>query len=363
MPRSLPQIAPSAEALAAALDARTAPSPLAAREDDERVRCLACAHRCALEDGARGICGVRFARGGELWAPRGYVARAYVRPVEINTVYHVLPGALALTFGMYGCDLRCPYCHNHNVSQALRDGGAGERPRDVTAKALVDEAVAAGCRVVVSAYNEPLVTAEWAREVFAEAKARGLVTAMISDGNATPEVLGYLRPVTDVFRVDLKGATQEQLRKLGGRLEPVLASIREARRLGYWVEVVTLVVPGLNDDAGSLRTIAREIVSIAPDVPWHLNGFYPRYRMKDRRPTPAGLLFDAAATAYALGLSFVYVGNVEDQLAELCHTRCPRCHETLVRRAAYATVENRVARGACGACGEIVPGLWGGPAE
>src|SRR5689334_5610741 len=227
--RRLPSAPPeAADALQVDLDSRTAPGELFVATGD-RLECTACAHRCILKEGARGICRVRFNREGALRVPWGYVARKYVRAVETNTVFHVRPGARSLTFGMYGCDLRCPYCHNWRVSQALREGAEGESPLDATADAIADEAVASGCEVVCAAYNEPMISAEWTRAVFAAAKARGLTTALISDGNATPEALAYMRPVTDAYRVDLKGFDKEQYKTLGGRLEPVLGAIAEAR--------------------------------------------------------------------------------------------------------------------------------------
>ncbi len=326
------------------------------------LRCVACAHRCVLEDGRSGACGVRFNRGGELRVPFGYVARRFVRPVETNTLYHVRPGAPALTFGMFGCDLRCPYCHNWRVSQALREETAAGAPIDVTPAALVDEAVAAGCRVVCSAYNEPMITAEWAYAVFAEARRRGLTTALISDGHTTPEALRHLRPVTDVFRVDLKGFTAEQYRVLGGRLAPVLAALRDAHRLGYWVEVVTLVVPGLNDDLEGLRVLAAEILAVDADIPWHLNAFHPRYAWTDRPRTPAAILVSAAGMALARGLRHVYVGNLAAEVGELSHTRCPSCREVLVRRANYATISVALAGTRCPRCATAVPGIWDTPA-
>jgi pyruvate formate lyase activating enzyme len=259
---------------------------------------------------------------------------------------------------MFGCDLRCPYCQNWKVSQALREEGLDGDPIDISAAELVDGAVAEGCEVVASAYNEPMITAEWGRAIFVEARRRGLVTALISDGNSTPEALGYMRGAADVFRVDLKGYTAEQYRALGGRLEPVLASIREAHRLGYWVEVVTLVVPGWNDDPAGIRALGAEIAAIDPTIPWHLNAFYPRYRMKDRPPADPAFLVDIAGTAYARGMKFVYVSNMADRVRELSHTRCPGCYEVVVRRFNYSTEEVRIKDGACPSCGERIPGLW-----
>jgi pyruvate formate lyase activating enzyme len=322
------------------------------------LRCTACAHRCLVAEGRAGACGVRFEQGGELRVPFGYVARHYVRSVETNTIFHVRPGAKSLTFGMFGCDLRCPYCQNWKVSQALREPGLTGEPIDISAADLVREAASAGCEVIASAYNEPMITAEWARAIFAEAKAQGLATALISDGNTTPEALAYMRPAADVFRVDLKGYSAEQYRALGGRLEPVLSGIREARRLGYWVEVVTLVVPGFNDDPAGLRKLGDELASIDPDIPWHINAFYPRYRMSDRPATDPAFLLNIAGTAYARGMRYVYVSNMADRLRELSHTRCPACHEVVIRRFNYATEEVRLREGACPACSSPIPGLW-----
>lgn len=347
------------EPLTEKLARRTAPGALVEPGPEEGyLRCTACAHRCVVAAGRAGACSVRFERDGELRVPFGYVARHYVRSVETNTIFHVRPGAKALTFGMFGCDLRCPYCQNWAISQALREPGGGGEPIDITAEELVDAAVQAGCEVIASAYNEPMITAEWARAIFGEAHRRGLATALISDGNSTPEALAYMRPVTDAFRVDLKGYNAEQYRALGGRLEPVLASIEEARRLGYWVEVVTLVVPGFNDEPSGLRALGGQIAALGSDIPWHLNAFYPRYRMRDRPATDPAFLIDVAGTAYARGMKFVYVSNMADRVRELSHTRCPRCYEVVVRRFNYATQEIRLAGGACPSCGEPVPGLW-----
>jgi pyruvate formate lyase activating enzyme len=343
--------------LSAALSKLAVPGELHEQKGGH-LRCTACAHRCVLSDGRAGACGVREGRDGGVVVPFGYIARRYVRAVETNTIYHVEPGSKSLTFGMYGCDLRCPYCHNWKLSQALREDVAGEAPIPMTAEALVDEALAAGCRVVCAAYNEPMIAAEWVRAVFEQAKARGLRTMVVSDGNTTPEALAYLRPSTDVFRVDLKGFAPEHYKALGGRIEPVLEAIAEARRLGYWVEVVTLVVPGFNDDEAGLRGLAKKLVAIDPALPWHLNAFQPRYKMTDRPAMHPELLLSVAGSAYARGLSFVYVGNVTGTFRELEHTRCPRCHATVVERNNFTTTGNFLDGNACRGCGERIPGLF-----
>jgi pyruvate formate lyase activating enzyme len=203
-----------------------------------------------------------------------------------------------------------------------------------------------------------MITAEWAHAIFGEAKKHGLVTVLVTDGHTTREALEYMRPVTDVFRVDLKGWTAEQYRGLGGRLEPVLASIADAKALGFWVEVVTLVVPGMNDDPAGLAELAAILAGIDRDIPWHLDAFQPRYRMKDRpSPSPTALAM-AAGTAYARGLRYVYVGNVGDAFADLSSTRCPRCSTTLVERHDWTCTRNIIANGSCPKCGERVPGIF-----
>jgi pyruvate formate lyase activating enzyme len=335
----------------------TAPGTLGRLRADARLECVACAHRCALGEGQTGRCGVRHREGDRLLVPFGYVAARRIRPIETNTVYHVTPGARALTFGMYGCDLACPYCHNARISQALRDR-RDIAPTPIAAGALVDEAVAAGCAAVAAAYNEPMIAAEWVHAVFAAARACGLATVVVSDGNTTPEALAYLRPVTDVYRVDLKGFTAAQYAELGGRLVTVIDAIGTARALGYWVEVVTLVVPGFNDDLGGLRGLARTLVAIDAGMPWHLNAFQPRYRWHDRPPQSPALLAAAAGSAYARGLRHVYVGNVGDRLAALQHTRCPACHALLVTRQGYRVLDVQLVNGSCGDCGIAVGGLW-----
>ena len=344
--------------LSAQLDALNRAGLLFRARDDGRLECHACAHRCALRDGDRGLCGVRLRRDDVIAAPFGYVAASRIRAVETNTVYHVRPDTRALIIGMYGCDLRCPYCQNWRISQALRHETPAPAPVRVTPAHLVNEALRSGCQVVCGAYNEPLIAAEWLHAVFSEARASGLVTGVVSDGNTTPEVLSYMRPVTDFFRVDLKGSTEEQYQVLGGRLATVMESMGLARSLGYWVEVVTLVVPGFNDDIAGLRSLARDLAALDADIPWHLNAFHPRYQWRDRPAPGVGLLVSAAGAAYARGLRYVYVGNRADRVTQLSHTRCPGCHAVVVERHDYRTTAVRCPDGRCPECGQFIAGLW-----
>src|SRR5688572_2357851 len=223
--------------LAETLSQQTREGELYEKLDDKWVRCFACGHCCKIPDGALGICKVRFNAGGELRVPYGYVGGVQCDPVEKKPFFHARPGALAFSFGMLGCDLHCSYCQNWITSQALRDPAAVALPLDTTPASLVEDAVRQDAKIVVSTYNEPLITAEWAVAVFKEARAKGLVTGFVSNGNGTTRVLEYLRPHIDLYKVDLKSFDDKRYRQLGGRLEPILDTIRWLHKNGVWVEI------------------------------------------------------------------------------------------------------------------------------
>src|SRR5271169_5731374 len=268
------------EALADALDRQTAIGSLCGVEG-ERIRCVACGHRCLLAPGRRGICRVRFNRDGKLRVPFGYVAGVQSDPVEKKPFFHVYPGSDALTFGMMGCDFHCSYCQNWVTSQALRDPASMVPIQPTTPSQLVNTGKRVGSRLVVSSYNEPLITAEWAVAVFQEAKAAGLACAFVSNGNATPEALDFLRPWIVAYKNDLKGFDERRYRTLGGTLERVTEGIRMVHERGLWLEVVTLVVPGFNDSEAELRKITQFLAGISRDIPWHVTAFHKDYKMTD----------------------------------------------------------------------------------
>src|SRR4051812_4915288 len=275
------------QTLADALDRRTAAGAAElCRVEGDRIRCLACGHRCLIGDGLRGICKVRFNDAGQLKVAFGYVAGLQCDPVEKKPFFHVYPGSDALTFGMQGCDLHCSYCQNWLTSQALRDPQAVAPIRPVTPAQLVDAARREGARLVVSSYNEPLITAEWAVAVFREATAAGLACAFVSNGNATPEVLDFLKPWIVAYKVDLKSFDDRHYRSLGGMLANITDTIRMVHQRGIWLEVVTLVIPGFNDSEAELRDMARFLASVSRDIPWHATAFHKDYRMTDPDATP-----------------------------------------------------------------------------
>ena len=324
-----------------------------------RIRCHACGHRCPIPEGAAGVCKVRFNDGGQLRVPWGYVAGVQCDPVEKKPFFHAYPGALAYSFGMLGCDLHCGYCQNWVTSQALRDPQAIAPPRQATPEALVADARRQGARLVVSTYNEPLITVEWAVAVFAEARRQGLVTGFVSNGNGTPRVLEYLRPHIDLYKVDLKSFDDRRYRELGGRLEPILDTIRWLHRAEVWVEIVTLLVPGFNDSERELRELTAFLASVSPDIPWHVTAFHQEYRMQDADNTTPPMLTHAARIGHEAGLRYVYAGNAPGRVGTLEDTRCHACDGRLIGRFGYLIQEYRLTRrGTCPDCDAAIPGRW-----
>ncbi|MBW7906902.1 MAG: AmmeMemoRadiSam system radical SAM enzyme [Phycisphaerae bacterium] len=323
------------------------------------VRCLACGHRCKVLPGRNGVCQVRFNRDGELRVPFGYVAGLAVDPIEKKPFYHAYPGSRALSFGMLGCDYHCGYCQNWVTSQSLRDDSALAQPQFVDAERIVRLAIEHECRVVTSTYNEPLITSEWAIEIFRLARRAGLVCSYVSNGNGTPQVLEYIRPYVDLYKVDLKAFRDKTYRDLGGVLQNTLDTIRRLRQMDFWVEIVTLLVPGLNDTDSEIRELAEFVAGVSPDIPWHVTAFHPDYKMSDTDGTPVDTLLRAAQIGRESGLRFVYPGNCHGLVGDAENTRCPTCGELLVERRGFSVREVRIVGGACPACRTVVPGVWG----
>ncbi len=335
-----------------------ASAPELVRQEDGVLRCLACGHRCRIGEGKSGVCRVRFNENGRLRVPAGYVAGLAVDPIEKKPFYHVYPGRDALSFGMLGCDFHCGYCQNWISSQTLRDAEAVVAPRMVSAGRLVALAVEHDTPVMVSTYNEPLITADWAIEVFKRARAKGILCGFISNGNATPEVLAFIRPYVDLYKVDLKCFDDRHYRSLGGTLVNVLETIGRLKDMGFWVEIVTLVVPGFNDNDEELGSIARFLAGVSPDIPWHVTAFHPDYKMTDPPPTPPETLIRAYEAGKAAGLRFVYTGNSPGQTGDRENTCCPECGEPLIRRHGFQIRANHMKAGCCPGCGTAIPGVW-----
>jgi pyruvate formate lyase activating enzyme len=348
--------------MASVLDKLTAPAELTIPQADGSIRCTACGHRCLVRPGRRGICQVRFHDGNELRIPWGYVAALNADPIEKKPFYHILPGSIALTFGMLGCDFHCGYCQNWLTSQTLRDPASDESAHfvhKISPEQLVEAARRTGAEVIASSYNEPLITSEWAVAVFKLANRAGIRCVYVSNGNATPEVLEYLRPHLSGMKIDLKSMQDKNYRKLGGVLKNVLDTIKRAKEMGVWLEIVTLVVPGFNDSNEELWDTARFLASVSPDIPWHVTAFHSDYKMQDTDNTSARTLLRAAEIGGEAGLHYVYAGNLPGRVDEFENTFCPNCKTPLVERNGYFVGKNRItAEGACPNCSTAIPGVW-----
>ncbi len=331
---------------------------LVVRESGGRVRCLACGHRCRILPGRNGVCRVRFNADGELRAPAGYVAGVQIDPIEKKPFYHAYPARDALSFGMLGCDLHCSYCQNWITSQALRDDAAVSRPNFASAERLVEIAVRNHVPVMVSTYNEPLITADWAVEIFKLARSAGIVCGFVSNGNGTPEVLEFIRPYVDLYKVDLKSFNDKSYRQLGGVLGNVLETIKLLKKMEFWVEIVTLIVPTFNDGEEELKQIAGFVAGVSCDIPWHVTAFRPDYKMTEPGRTPVETLIRAYDIGRAAGLKYVYPGNIHGAVGSRESTPCPSCNRVLIRRRGFAVEENRMKDGACPFCNTKIPGVW-----
>jgi pyruvate formate lyase activating enzyme len=337
----------------------TAAAPeLLRQEADNSLRCLACGHRCRLRPGRHGACHVRFNDNGQLRVPWGYVSSLAADPIEKKPFYHAYPGSAALSFGMFGCNFHCPFCQNWVTSQTLRDSHALANPQLIDAERIVRLALEHECRTLSSTYNEPLITAEWAVEVFKLGQPHGLIGSFVSNGHATPEALEFLRPHVRLLNIDLKAWQEASYRQLGGVLDRVLDTIRRAHALGFWIEVATLVVPGWNDSDDELRQIADFVAGVSPDIPWHVTAFHPTYKMTTPSRTPADALLRAYDAGRAAGLKFIYAGNLPGSVGNHENTYCPACNELLIERSGFYVRQVRLRNGTCPACGEHIPGVW-----
>lgn len=326
--------------------------------DARSLRCFACGHRCLIKEGRQGVCKVRFNQNGILMVPYGYVGSLQLDPIEKKPFFHAYPGEKALSFGMLGCDFHCSYCQNWITSQVLRDSEAFSPPQDITPRQFVDLALHYKASVVTSTYNEPLITSEWGVAIFKEAKKAGLITSYVSNGNGTPEVLDYLKPWLDLYKVDLKGFNDKNYRKLGGALQNVLTTIKGLWERGFWIEIVTLVVPGFNDSREELKSIADFLVNVSPDIPWHVTAFHRDYKMTDRSDTSTDSIIKAAEIGCEAGLKFVYAGNRPGEVGKYENTYCPDCKTLLIKRFGFLVEEIKIINGHCPNCQKEIPGRW-----
>lgn len=325
--------------------------------DQAAVQCFLCAHQCRIPEAGFGICGVRQNLKGLLYTHvYGRLIASHVDPIEKKPLYHFLPGSTSFSIATPGCNFRCRFCQNWQISQVnTRDGTAPAA--DITAPAaVVKAALQYNCRSISYTYTEPTIFFEYAYDCARLAHEKGLKNVFVTNGFMSRQALETIRPYLDAANVDLKYFKDESYKKIcGGRLQPVLDSITAMRQLGIWVEVTTLVVPGSNDSDQELQGIAQFIASVDKDIPWHISRFYPQYKMDDIAPTPQETLRRAEALGRAAGLRYIYAGNVSGWGSD---TFCHHCRKLLLKREGFSILESNIKAGRCASCAGAIPGVF-----
>lgn len=323
--------------------------------DDNLVHCYLCNHHCKIADGKFGFCGVRKNIGGKLnTLVYGEVIASHVDPIEKKPLYHFLPGSSSYSIATVGCNFRCGFCQNWQISQASKQknglGGYELKPEEV-----VREAKKYKCRSISYTYTEPTIFFEYAYDTAKLAKKEGFYNNFVTNGFMTKEAIKTIRPYLDAANVDLKFFKESSYKEIcKGKLQPVLDSIRLMNELGIWVEVTTLVMPALNDSDEELAGIADFIAGVNKSIPWHLSAFHPDYKYTDYAPTPVGTLKNAYRIGKDKGLEFVYLGNVQEET----DTICPGCGSVLIKRAYFSVGQNNIKSGKCPKCSTVIPGVW-----
>ena len=331
--------------------------------DSAQVQCDLCAHHCRIAPGHRGRCGVRENVDGTLVSRvYGRLVSTAVDPIEKKPLYHVLPGSRALSIATVGCNLRCQFCQNSEISQWPREHDTIPG-RYAPPEAVVEAAQQHDCASIAYTYTEPTVYYETTVDIGAQAQAAGILNLYISNGYMSREMLDTVcgpdqPPLIDAANIDLKAFRDAFYRQYcGASLQPVLDNLRTMVRNGIWVEVTTLVIPGLNDSPEELGEIAAFIAEeMGVDTPWHVSRFHPTYQMLDRPPTPAATVLRAREIGLAAGLRYVYPGNIPGSDAE--DTRCPNCGALLVERRGFSARVMRLEGSTCAECGHRIAGIW-----
>lgn len=321
--------------------------------EDLEVECSLCSHRCHIKDGKHGICGIRVNRNGTLYATTfGKVSAEAVDPIEKKPLFHYLPGTLSYSLGGIGCNFHCEHCQNWHIS---RQGPDHVMLADLSPEEGVRRALSRHCASISWTYNEPTIWHEYPLEMGTLAKKEGLGTVYVTNGYITEEALGEIRTILDAFRVDIKAFSDEFYRKVcGAKLQPVLDATIRARELGMHIEVVNLVIPGMNDSPEDTKALIRWVIEhLGPDTPVHFNRYHPDYRMKEPGPTPVAVLERIYRQARELGLHYPYLGNVFVHRFE--STYCPVCGALLIEREGFSSVFRNISEKKCTQCGEAIP--------
>ena len=322
------------------------------------VKCNLCHHRCIIQNGRRGICNVRENQAGVLISlVYGKLIARHIDPIEKKPLFHLFPGSLSYSIATVGCNFKCRFCQNADIAQMPSDRrglimGTPDRPEEVVAAA-----VKANCQSIAYTYTEPTVYFEFAYDTARLARKRGLLNVFVTNGYMTPEALQMISPCLDAANVDLKSFNDDFYKKYcGARLAHVQETLKMMKSLNIFVEVTTLLIPGLNDDPTELEKLAGFLVKLlGPDTPWHISRFHPTYRLTDRSPTPVAALITARDIGLRAGLRYVYIGNVPGENGE--NTYCHQCGKLVIERWGFQVGEKRIEDGRCRFCNTPVSGI------
>lgn len=327
------------------------------KKENKKVLCNLCSHCCLIADGGYGVCQVRQNIGGVLYSHSyGNLISANVDPIEKKPLFHFLPGSVSYSVATAGCNFRCGFCQNWQISQKQEADRMGLKPLSRTPERIAKEALESGCKSISYTYTEPTIFFEYALETGRLAKKSGLYNIFVTNGYMTKECLDEAKGMLDAANVDLKSFSDDYYKKTcGARLKPVLETIEYMRKLDVWVEVTTLVVPGMNDSEEELKKIASFLAGVDKNIPWHISKFYPMYKLDNLPSTPLAVLRTAFDAGKAAGLNYVYLGNVPGQGED---TTCPGCGQILIGRVGYYVRNNSIEEALCPKCKARIAGLW-----
>ncbi len=328
------------------------------RQGKRGVVCELCSHHCHIGEGRRGICGVRENKEGILYSHvYGELVAQHIDPIEKKPLFHVLPGSASYSISTVGCNFHCLHCQNSSISQAAKMSVVEMAGNRCGPEFIVAEAIHNGCRSISYTYVEPTVFFEFAFDCCQLASEKGLKNVFVSNGYMSEQASRMLVPYLDAINIDIKSFSDVFYKKVcGARLQPVLDSVALMKELGVWVEVTTLLIPGLNDSEEELRQIASFLVNIDSAIPWHVTAFHPMHKMLDRPPTQVSILETARRIGIEAGLHYVYEGNVPGMGGE--NTLCPSCQTLIISRHGFSIRENGLAGGECPHCGKAIDGVW-----
>jgi pyruvate formate lyase activating enzyme len=324
--------------------------------DKNKVRCNLCAHRCVIHEGKAGICVVRANKNGSLYSLiYDKVISENIDPIEKKPLFHFLPGTKSYSIATPGCNFKCFFCQNWQISQMPCDHGLVEG-RNIPPEKIVSDALSGGCKSISYTYTEPTIYFELAYDTAKLAHSKNLKNIFVTNGFMTGDCLEMIAPYLDAANVDLKSFSEDFYReKIGGRLKPVLANIKHMYELGIWIEVTTLLIPGLNDSDRELESIAGFLSGISNTIPWHISAYYPNYK-SGIEPTDIESILRACHIGKNAGLKYVYGGNIRSDECE--NTICPGCGKTVLKRSGFYVTDNKIINGQCGYCGKKIDGVF-----